>query len=109
MCSSETYLCVIAALEGKNFSVLDSKAKLKRLRVDEVARVANFLVSTCRLFVLSSVGILTFFVFTDRVGYLPPTHLKVVAAVTTVLGACVIYGWFFGLYAAAIDTIAICS
>jgi hypothetical protein len=55
------------------------------------------------------VGILTFFVFTDRVGYLPPTHLKVVAAVTTVLGAYVIYGWFFGLYAAAIDTIAICS
>lgn len=109
MCSSETYLCVIAALEGKNFSVLDSKAKLKRLRVDEVARVANFLVSTCRLFVLSSVGILTLFVFTDRVGYLPPTHFKVVAAVTTVLGAYVISGLFCGVYAAAIDTIAICS
>jgi hypothetical protein len=57
-----TYLCVIAALEGKKISVSASKAKLRKLRrVNEVASVANLLILICRLLVSTSVGILNFF------------------------------------------------
>jgi choline transporter-like protein 2/4/5 len=104
-----TYLCVVAALEGKKFSVSASKAKLRKLRlVNEVASVANFLISICRLLVSTSVGILIFFIFTDRIGHLPPTHYKVVAAATTLFAAHFISRLFFSVYAVAIDTIAIC-
>jgi hypothetical protein len=44
--------------------------------------------------VSTSVGILIFFVFTDRIGYLPPTHYKEVAAATTLFAAHFISGLY---------------
>ncbi|XP_046448873.1 choline transporter-like protein 2 isoform X1 [Daphnia pulex] len=107
---------VLCAINGTGFceSASEAFSLLLRnvVRVAVLDKVTDFLLFIGRLVIVTSVGILSFYVFTNRIHYineyLPPTHYYMVPIITTVLGAYFISGLFFSVYAMAIDTIFIC-
>ncbi|KAI9562773.1 hypothetical protein GHT06_010227 [Daphnia sinensis] len=107
---------VLCAINGTGFCQSASEAFLLLLR--NVARVAvldkvtDFLLFIGRLVIVTAMGILSFYVFTNRIHYIneyiPPTNYYMVPIITTVLGAYFISGLFFSVYTMAIDTIFLC-
>ena len=107
---------VMCAINGTGFC--ESASEAFSLLFRNIARVAvldkvtDFLLFIGRLVIVTSVGVVSFYVFTNRIDYineyLPPTNYCMVPIITTVLGAYFISGLFFSVYTMAIDTIFLC-
>lgn len=107
---------VLCAVNGTSFcqSASDAFSLLLRnvARVAVLDKVTDFLLFLGRLVIVTAMGILSFYVFTNRIHYIneyiPPTNYYMVPIITTVLGAYFISGLFFSVYSMAIDTIFLC-
>ena len=107
---------VMCAINGTGFcqSASEAFSLLFRnvIRVAVLDKVTDFLLFIGRLVIVTSVGILSYYVFTNQISYindyLLPIEYYMIPIITTVLGAYFISGLFFSVYTMAIDTIFLC-
>ena len=107
---------ILCAINGTGFckSASDAFSLLLRnaVRVAVLDKVTDIVLFISRLVIVTIVGILSFYVFTNRIQYineyLPPTNYYMVPIITICVGAYFISGLVFSVYNMAIDTIFLC-
>lgn len=107
----------VAVLDNVIESYLTRECSLMGLMFDRSAtlhlwQVTDFLLFIGRIVIVGSMGVASFYVFTDRVEFLngevPQLNYYLVPVVTIMLGAFFISSVFFSVYGMAIDTIFLC-
>ncbi|XP_032776973.2 choline transporter-like 2 [Daphnia magna] len=107
---------VLCAINGTGFrqSASDASSLIWRNVADIVVldKVTEFLLFLGRFVIVTTLGIVSFYVFTNKIPYvnecISPTDFFIVPIISTVLGAYFITGLFFSSYSMAVDTIFLC-